>query len=484
MPSPTIVSYEAIRDRYQALGQGHVFRFWKELGDGQKQGLLAQAALLEPRLEDMLRAVPSQPADPSQAPSQPGGLAVDVKPLAGAIALPRYGGDPAAFEEACELGAAVLRAGRVAALVVAGGQGTRLRFDGPKGNYPLGPVTDRTLFGLQAQKLRGLRARWGRTVPWYVMTSPATDSATRESFEAEEYFGLEPADVQIFCQGMAPAVGFDGRLLLESPGKIVENPNGHGGVLTALDESGALDDMERRGIDLIFYYQVDNPLVQIGDPAYLGFHEQEEAEMSCKVVRKQDPMAKVGVVAEVDGRVSMLEYTELPESFRDARDDANDLVYWAGNTAMHLLQTSFVRRIARKPSAHLPYHASPKSIPYVDDTGGQHEPRTPNGYKLERFVFDALPAARRACVLEADPAREFSPIKNAEGSESPETARRDLVAQYRLWMEAAGLPTSTGTPLIEIDHAYMDNLDDARALECPPKGDLVDRIRFGPEVHA
>ncbi|MFP8873852.1 MAG: UDPGP type 1 family protein [Myxococcota bacterium] len=481
MPSPTDFTYKAIHHRYQALGQAHVFQFWNELGEGQRQELLAQAARLEPRLGDLLRAVPKRPG--SQPAPDREGLAEEVRPLQGAITLPRHGGDAAAFQGARERGAAVLKAGRVAALVVAGGQGTRLRFDGPKGHYPLGPVTDRTLFALQAQKLRGLHERWGRIVPWYVMTSPATDSVTREHFEAEDFFELDPADVRIFCQGMAPAVGFDGRLLLESPAKIVENPNGHGGVLTALDESGALDDMERRGIDLIFYYQVDNPLVQIGDPAYLGFHEQEKAEMSCKVVRKQDPMAKVGVVAEVDGRVAMLEYTELPDSFRDARDDANELVYWAGNTAMHLLQTSFVRRIARKASAHLPYHASPKSIPYVDDTGQRHRPATANGYKLERFVFDALPAARRTCVVEADPAREFSPIKNAEGSESPETARRDLVAQYRLWMEAAGLPTPSSNRLVEIDHAYIDNLDDARALACRPEDDLAGRIRFGPEVH-
>jgi UDP-N-acetylglucosamine/UDP-N-acetylgalactosamine diphosphorylase len=480
LPRPKDVTEKELKDRYQELGQAHVFGFWEELTEAERATLLLQATRLEPELPEHLAAV-SRALKPGEGESSAG--LPGLRPLKKAIALPQDAASEALFESARERGRQVLEAGRVAVLVVAGGQGSRLGYPGPKGNYPVGPVTDRTLFALQAQKLRGLRARIGCSVPWYVMTSPATDAATRESFEQADFFGLGRDQVFFFTQGMAPAAGLDGRLLLASPGRIVETPNGHGGVLTALQASGGLEDMERRGADLIFYYHVDNPLVQIGDPAYLGFHVQQEAEMSCKVIRKTDPMAKVGVVAEVEGHPAMLEYTELSDSLRNARDEQGELLYWAGNIGMHLFTTSFVRRVAESAAANLPYHASAKAIPSVDESGTTQQPSEPNGYKLERFVFDALPASRATCVMEVDPKQEFSPIKNAEGGESPASARRDLNRLYRLWMEAAGRPCPGQDRSIEIDHAYIDNLDDARSIALQPDLDREGLICLGPEVH-
>ena len=481
LPRPKDVTEKELQDRYQELGQAHVFGFWEDLTSPERATLLIQAARLEPELPEQLAAIPR--ALESGEGQRGSGLA-EVRPLKKAVALPQDAASEAVFERAREVGRRVLEAGRVAVLVVAGGQGSRLGYPGPKGNYPVGPVTDRTLFALQAQKLRGLQARFGCSVPWYVMTSPATDAATRESFEQANYFGLGRDQVFFFTQGMAPAVGLDGRLLLASPGRIVETPNGHGGVLTALKDSGGLEDMDLRGTDLIFYYHVDNPLVQIGDPAYLGFHEQQEAEMSCKVIRKTDPMAKVGVVAEVEDHLAMLEYTELTDSLRNARDEQGELLYWAGNIGMHLFTTSFVRRVAESAAANLPYHASAKAIPSIDESGNAQQPSEPNGYKLERFVFDALPASRATCVMEVDAKQEFSPIKNAEGGESPASARRDLDSQYRLWIEAAGLPCPEPNRSIEIDHSYIDNLDDARSIALQPDLDREGLICLGPEVHA
>lgn len=274
----------ALRTGFAVHGQEHVFDYWAELSEPERGALLRQARRIGDGLDEFVsahrRALAELKAGPKPASIEP----------AEAICLPEHGGDAQALESARERGLELLAAGRVATLVVAGGQGTRLGYPGPKGAFPVGPVSQRSLFRLQAQKISGLARRTGRSIPWYVMTSPATDAPTRALFEAEDNFGLAPEDVRIFSQGMLPAWDFDGRLILEAPGRIAESPNGHGGSLTALAQAGILEDMHTRGIDRLFYYQVDNPLVRMADPVFLGLHEAVEAEMSCKVVRKADPM--------------------------------------------------------------------------------------------------------------------------------------------------------------------------------------------------
>ncbi len=461
--------FETLRRYFEDHDQGHVFRFWSVLDAAARARLLAQARAIE--LPALIAAY--RRSLESAAPR-----ARKLEPVPAERTAER-GGDPAKIAEARGRGEALLRAGRLALLVVAGGQATRLGFQGPKGAFPIGPLTGRTLFELQAQKIRGLGRRFARPLPWYVMTSPATEAATRALFERHAYFGLPPEDVFLFRQGTVQSFDFEGRLLLERPDRIFENPDGHGGSLPALLASGALEDMEGRGVDTIFYYQVDNPLVRIADPVYLGFHDATGSEMSCKVVRKVDPMEKVGVLARVDGRVGVVEYTELDDEHRFARDESDELVYWAGNTATHALATGFARRVAADAERILPYHASAKKIPTLDDAGLPVQPAEPNGHKLERFVFDALPAACGVCVVEANRGEEYSPIKNTEGDDSPTTARRDLVAQYRRWLEAGGIELPpAGTP-IEIDHSRVDGPAEARALAVRSAAEAGDAIRVG-----
>jgi UDP-N-acetylglucosamine/UDP-N-acetylgalactosamine diphosphorylase len=184
--------------------------------------------------------------------------------------------------------------------------------------------------------------------------------------------------------------------------------------------------------------------------------------MSAKVVSKRDPMEKMGVVALSGGELGIVEYTELDDEHRYARDEDGELVYWAGSTAIHLLETSFVRRVARDAETALPFHASAKKIPFVDEDGSRVEPAEPNGYKLERFVFDALPAARSAMIVEACREEEYAPVKNAEGGDSPETARQALIAEVRRWLLAAGLEPPGEPARIEVDHSLIDGPEDAR----------------------
>jgi UDP-N-acetylglucosamine/UDP-N-acetylgalactosamine diphosphorylase len=462
--------FEALRAHFAEFGQDHVFRWWKELDDAGRERLLAQAARIDLGALERAHAIHSRPGD---------GDALRLEP-AEVERLPEHGGDPERSAAARRRGEEMLAAGRVASLVVAGGQGSRLGFEGPKGAFPIGPVTDRTLFEIQAQKIRGLRRRYARPLPWCVMTSAATDAATTEFFRQAEFFGLPEEDVLFFSQGMVPSMDFEGRLFLETRDRIFENPDGHGGSLTALLGSGVLDALESRGIDTIFYYQVDNPLVRMCDPVYLGFHEAAGAEASCKVVQKMDPMESVGIVARVNGRTSVVEYTELEEEDRFARNAAGELVYWAGNIAIHVFATAFVRRVARDAEQLLPYHASEKKIPHIDDEGRLVKPAQPNGRKLERFVFDALPAAKGVCIVETDRDGEFSPVKNAEGRDSPDTARRGLVARYRVWLAAAGIDLPGGNPAIEIDHSQIDGPDDTRRLRIQSIAEAGEVVRIAP----
>ena len=470
MTRSTRIDIDDLKRHFAACGQAHVLSFWERLDDAGRERLLAQASRLAPQLEEFVAAERAATSASGKSDQQ------RIEPPE-AIALPAHGGDPARVEAARLRGDALLRQGKLAAFVVAGGQGTRLGFDGPKGCFPIGPVTDRTLFEIQAQKIRGLARRVGRRVPWYVMTSDATDALTREVFEREDYFGIDSDDVRIFQQGMVPAFSFEGRMILERPDRIFESPNGHGGSLTALQSSGSLDDMERRGIDTIFFYQVDNPLVKMADPVYLGFHAEARAEMSCKVVRKRDPAEKVGVVARVEGRVAVVEYTELQDEQRFARDPKGELVFWAGSVAIHLLSTEFVRRVAADAAALLPFHASAKKIPGLDSEGRPVSPSEPNGRKLERFVFDALPAARRTCVVETSAAEEFAPVKNAHGGDSPESSRRALTAQYRRWLEAADYELPPEGRAIEIDHSEIDSPEEAVAAGYRSLSEARDLIR-------
>jgi len=461
-----------LRARFEAHDQGHVLRFWDRLGPEAQRGLARQLASLDlPGLLRGFRATQRPPAGPPK-------LEAPV-----VEALPEHGGDPARRAAARQRGEALLRDGRVALMVVAGGQGSRLGFSGPKGLFPLGPVTGRSLFEQQAQKIRHLRSWIGAAIPWYVMTSDATDADTRRAFSEANHFGLPAKDVYFLCQGMVPSFDFEEKLILERPDRIFENPDGHGGSLTALHSSGALDDMERRGITTIFYYQVDNPLVPLGDPVLLGFHVEAAAEVSCKSLRKRDPREKVGVLARIDGRIGVVEYTEIQPEQRDARDARGELVYGAGNVAVHTFDVAFVRRIAQQADRWLPLHASRKKIPAVDASGATVEPDEPNGFKLERFVFDAMRATDAVCIVEAS-RDEYSPVKNASGSDSPATSRRDLSLCYRRWIADAGLPAPDRDLWIEIDESRIGGPGDLRALGIAEIEDAPEQIhtRLGDDA--
>jgi UDP-N-acetylglucosamine/UDP-N-acetylgalactosamine diphosphorylase len=443
---------ERLLARLERAGQGHVLRFADTLAPDALDAFLTQLEGLDlERLPALIAAALVPPAAP---PAR-----VEPCELIEWGEEPRHRARDAAAREA---GEAALRAGRVAAFMVAGGQGSRLGYDGPKGRFPVGPLTGRSLFACHAHRVLATGRRYGAPAHLAVMTSETNHASTVAAFEEAAWFGLDPAQVSFLVQGMLPAVDASGRLLLAGPGTLFMSPDGHGGSLRALLRSGTLDDLAARGVDELFYFQVDNPLARVLDPVFIGHHLLARAEMSSKVVPKRDAAEKVGVVARLDGRVGVIEYSDLPPELAAERDEQGRLRHRAGNIAIHMLALGFVRRLTGR-GVELPVHRADKIVPCLDETGRLVKPARPNAVKLETFVFDALGFAERTVTQEVRREDEFAPVKNAEGEDSPDTARAALSAQAIRWMAAAGLAPPKGAaevgPLFALDQEeFLANL--------------------------
>lgn len=438
---------DSLIEQFQQAGQGQVFAFYDTLDVAAQQQLLAEAAEID--LAEVRRL--------NETLLGQGAASIDLEDLTPAPyeRLPANGGDAEAWAGATAAGEAALRAGRVAAFTVAGGQGTRLGYDGPKGTFPVTPVKQKPLFQVFAEKIIAAGRRYGRPLHWFIMTSHQNHAATEAFFVEHGYFGMAKEQVHFFRQGRMPAVGFDGKILLESPGHIAMSPDGHGGSLRALDRSGALDLMERAGIDILSYFQVDNPLVRCIDPAFIGWHVVRGSEMSSKMVPKAFAGEKVGHFCEQRGQLVVVEYSDLPKARQEETDANGGLRFNAGSIAIHILDRDFIRRMARGTGdASLGFHRADKKIPTVAADGITLKPEKPNGVKFEMFVFDALPFAKNPVVIETDRRDDFSPVKNAEGNDSPQTCRDDQLRQFARWAKAAGATLQTddtGLPTVTFE---------------------------------
>lgn len=435
--------WDARRRRLEEAGQEHVLQFVERLSQDERNRFASD--LDEVDLELVGRLF-------EQSRSEPPTGNASIAPLPQIV----KGADADADADAHALGQSLLAEGKVAAFVVAGGQGTRLGHPGPKGTYAATPIGKKPLFQVFAEKLRALGNKAGVPVPFYVMTSPANHDETVAFFEERDYMGLDRDRVRFFNQGTMPAVDTDGRLILKAPGELFRSPDGHGGSLLALSRSGALAEMRERGVEDIFYFQVDNPLVEMCDPTFVGYHRQQRSQFSSKAVPKREPGEKVGVLVRRDGKPGVIEYSDLPSDLRDARDPDGALSFRAGNIATHLLSLAFVEDLNRG-TFQLPYHIARKEIPGIDADGGE---RSRPGIKFETFVFDALPLAERTLVMEVAREAEFSPIKNREGADSPETSRADQSELHARWLESAGVKVArkgTDVPFaIEISPLYAE----------------------------
>jgi len=446
-----------IIEAFNQAGQGQVFAFFDQLAPAAQERLLADAAEIDlAEVDRLARTLVRQTA----------AAGADLSDLAPAPfeARPEHGGDAAAWAKAKAEGEAALRAGRVAAFTVAGGQGTRLGYDGPKGTFPVTPIKRKPLFQVFAEKIRAAGRRYRRPIHWFIMTSQQNHAATEAFFAEQGFFGLDRTQVHFFRQGRMPAVDFTGKILLETQGTIALSPDGHGGSLRALGRSGALDLMQREGIDTISYFQVDNPLVRCIDPAFIGWHLGHRAEMSAKMVPKAFPEEKIGHFCTQRGRTVVIEYSDMPLDLQREIDPATGRQrYLAGSIAIHVLDREFVRRMAAGGDNALPFHRADKKILTIDATGQPVKPEKANGVKFEMFVFDALPFAQNPTVIETLRADDFSPVKNAEGVDSPQTCRDDQLRQFARWLKANGAPIetdATGRPAVALEVSPLFGYDE------------------------
>ncbi|GAB4820374.1 hypothetical protein N2152v2_007420 [Parachlorella kessleri] len=430
---------EALKAELTAAGQEHLLEGWEELSSEEQQALKEQLEAVDYKyLTHIYKSSIAASADSAAAPAQPVEGVVTLK-------ASRVDGCPVEQRQKWrQAGLHLIAAGKLAVLLLAGGQGTRLGSALPKGCYNIGLPSRKSLFQLQAERLLRLQqlaaelvdgqgAAVKHPIRWYLMTSAATDAETKKHFRENSYFGLKPSQIVFFQQGMLPALTEDGTIIMESRCKLAMAPDGNGGVYVALRKAGVLEDMEAHGIECIDCYSVDNALVRLGDPVFAGFCHERDVDTGARVLVKAYPEEKVGVFARRNGALEVVEYSELDPADACAVDPASgELKFGWSNVCLHYFKRSWLADVSDRLAAEGKYHIAHKKIPSKDGPV--------QGIKLELFIFDTFPLAASTALLEVRREEEFAPVKNAPGSatDSPDTARAAIMALHKSWVEAAG----------------------------------------------
>jgi UDP-N-acetylglucosamine/UDP-N-acetylgalactosamine diphosphorylase len=426
--------YEDIIEKVYSRKQEHVFQYWDKLSHEEKTVLLKELREVD---FELLEKLFNSTENPVPAEFEP----------APYIRKPQNDEEKKAFTDAERKGIEHIKAGKVAAFIVAGGQGSRLGYDGPKGKFPAGPVSGKSLFHFHGEKIYAASKKYSTVIPYLIMTSTDNHDETIAFFEEENYFGLNKNDVYFFKQNMIPSLDDKGDLVLSGKNRLFRNPDGHGGSITALRNSGVLDILKDRGIETLSYFQVDNPLVKIIDPAFIGFHLLHSADMSSKALIKAYPEEKIGAFVKFpDDNTGIIEYSDMPDEKLHLKNNGGNLVYAAGSPAIHIFSRSFIEEITRAGGTNLPYHTARKDIRVLKNGGYTNV----KGYKFEKFVFDALPLARKDVILETAREEEFAPIKNAEGIDSAASSAELMSNLYRSWLISNGVKIPEKVKIIEI----------------------------------
>ncbi|MBW2995293.1 UDPGP type 1 family protein [Candidatus Woesearchaeota archaeon] len=405
---------QEIRKKVFKYNQGHVFEFWNKLSKRERTNLINDLSDID---FEQLNELVDQHIKNKKSEKK----IIEPAPV---TSIPAKKKERRKRNRALKIGRKAIQKGEVAVFLVAGGQGSRLGYNGPKGCFRISPIKKKSLFQLQAEKILAIQKKYNTAIQWYIMTSKTNDSRTRNYFKRNNYFNLDPENIMFFQQKEIPAVDMKGKLILETKNKIFKNPNGHGGSILALHESGALKDMKKRGIKYIFYYQVDNALIKILDPVFTGYHILENAKMSSKIVKKAYPEERVGVIGYVNKKLGVIEYSDLSKTDMYAKNPDDTLKYNAGNIAIHIINRRFVKKLNKKK---LPFHKAVKNIPTFN--------RNVKGMKFETFVFDALAHARHSVTMEVKREDEFAPLKNKDGTDSPTTAAEMQIDMHARWLE-------------------------------------------------
>ncbi len=327
----------------------------------------------------------------------------------------------AKYEEYKEIGEKVIKDGKLAVVTMAGGQGTRLGHTGPKGTFDLGLDTHKSIFEILTDTLKEAKEKYKVNIPWYIMTSDENDDETQNFFKKNDYFGYPSDCVTFFKQGKLPMLSTDGKLLINEQGRIKEAADGHGGIFQSLLKDGMIYDMKSRNIEWVFIGGVDNVLVKPVDPILIGLTIKRKMLAAVKSIVKAHPHERVGVFCKRNGKPSVIEYSEISTEMAEEVDENGELKYGESNTLNNLFSIEAIDKVSQ---VDLPYHIAFKKASYMDVDGKMVNPSEPNAYKFEAFLFDAFELLDNIAVLRVKREEEFAPVKNAEGDDSPETARK------------------------------------------------------------
>ncbi|KAL3423490.1 udp-n-acetylglucosamine pyrophosphorylase [Phlyctema vagabunda] len=486
---PTPEQLAELKKKYSDAKQEQVFAFYDSLSTAEKAALYEQLSSFDPahinKITDKALNPPkpeeektNEDEDDTKKEDKKDGL----EPLPESATASVLDSKPEDIGKWYEEGLDLIAENKVAVVLMAGGQGTRLGSSAPKGCFNIGLPSEKSLFQIQAERIRkvqrlahkkaGSSAEKKVVVPWYVMTSGPTRGPTEQYFEEHNYFGLDKENIIIFEQGVLPCISNEGKILLESKGKVAVAPDGNGGIYQALITSPVMGDMRKRGIQHVHAYCVDNCLVKVADPVFIGFSASKDVDIATKVVRKRNATESVGLILLKNGKPDVVEYSEIDKETAEAKDSKQQdvLKFRAANIVNHYYSFRFLESIPQWADK-LPHHVARKKIPYVDTEKGETvKPEKPNGIKLEQFVFDVFPLlelSKFAC-MEVKREDEFSPLKNAKGTgeDDQDTSRRDIMQQGARWARAAGaVVVSEGTddgieisPLVSYGGEGLDNL--------------------------
>lgn len=332
-------------------------------------------------------------------------------------------------EKYISLGEKIIKSRKLAAVTMAGGQGTRLGHNGPKGTFDLGLDSHKSLFEILTDSFKETKEKYNVEIPWYIMTSKENNDDTVDFFEKHNYFEYSKDAVRMFFkQSELPMLDENGKVVINESGLIKEAADGHGGIFEAMFKNGVLNDMKQRGVEWVFVGSVDNPLVRMTDPLFIGFAAANNYMAASKTIVKAYPEEKVGVFCKKNGMPYVIEYTEISDEMAQERDENGELVYGESHVLLNLFNMNILDKIKE---AKLPYHTAHKKATYMDENGNIIEPEKPNAYKFEAFIFDAFAMIPEVGLLRGIREDEFAPVKNATGNDSPETARKLYIDYHK-----------------------------------------------------
>lgn len=400
-----MITYNEALKILSEYGQEHILRYYDELSEDEKTGLLRQIEVTDFSVINDLKTR-----------NEESGKRGVLEPL-GAVTIEDIQKNK---EEYLKVGIEAIKAGKAAAVMLAGGQGTRLGFNSPKGMFNIGENKELYIFQCQINNLMDVVKLTGEYIPLYIMTSEKNNSETIDFFEKNNYFGYNSSYVKFFIQDMAPSVDFDGKIFMESKSEMAVSPNGNGGWFSSIVRAGLLDEIREKGIEWINVFAVDNVLQRIVDPMFIGAVISSGMQSGSKVVSKVSPDERVGVLCLEDGKPSIVEYYEMTDEMRNRVNENGELSYKYGVILNYLFN---VNKAVEILSNKMPIHIVEKKIPYMNEEGVLVTPEKPNGFKFETLVLDMVHMQDNCLSYEVIRNKEFAPVKNATGTDSVESAR-------------------------------------------------------------